>query len=114
VFFRLKLDVSDEEQCNQVLADFAEKLLRSFQPQDLIARSGQSEYAALIGNTTQAEVERKANYLKRAFEEHGVEFGGQVLHARVEAVVVEALPLTRHYDDLQQLAERRRALEAAG
>lgn len=104
VFFRLNSVPSNEEQYSLLLKTFADMLLRSFQPQDLLARAADAEFVAVIENANRSELERRSSYLKQAFEENGVvhEGGGQ---PGVDMVVVDALPLTRHYDDLRQLAE---------
>ena len=114
VFFRIATDLQAKSGQDRVLVSFAEKLWRSFQPQDVIGRLGERLFVAVVALGDEPRLDGVASYLQRTFEANGIEWEGQTLHGRVEHVVVEAAMATMGFAEMWHRAERRLEQGAAG
>lgn len=109
-FFRIDLtgEVKDIlQQQERITLNFAEKLFRSFKPQDLIGRLGENAFVAVTTHEEGEDLSKSAERLQQIFAADCRFITRGNCHGRLEYVVVRAMQGMHTYDDLKRRAEQK-------
>lgn len=106
ILFRLSIPSTDKRAADASVYRFAEKLYRSFRPQDLVARIGEREFAVVVEHGGDRTHLKTAKQIKQMFalDEPGDNYVAQ--QCSVDHIVVEVRPGDILFDLLLERAEK--------